>query len=176
MTLRTLARRRVGPIFHLLRPYKHVENSVAGVRRARRRGDPAIDIDLQITADGVIVACHDNQPLLHGFHDPLGRLPRDMKISEHPWAQVRRLVAFTGGRAYPIRRIERIFRACHRYGRIAVVEPKANRDFGLNWPWQHMALAADDLGCTVSVRALRELHGAEHVAAARRNGFQAWLI
>jgi glycerophosphoryl diester phosphodiesterase len=176
VALRTLARRLIGRIYHRNRPYKHVENSVRGVRLAKRRGDPSIDIDLQCTADGVIVACHDNQPLKHGFHDPLGRFGREFKISEHSWAEVRRLFAVTGGRVYRIKRIETILRACVRYRRNAVVEPKANRVFSLDWPWQHLALVAEDLGATVSVRALRELHGAAHIEPARRAGFKAWLI
>lgn len=176
MSLRTLARRRIGRIFHLLRPFKHVENSIRGVKRAKRLGYPAVDIDLQITKDGVIVACHDNQPMLHGFFDPLHRLPRDAKISDLTWAQVSRLRARTGLLLYRIRRIEDVLRACARYGRIAVVEPKANREFGEYWPWQHIAAVADDLGVTVSVRALRELGGVRHIAAARAVGFQAWLI
>lgn len=176
MGLRTLARRRVGRIYHRLRPYKHVENSIRGVRLAKRAGDPAIDIDLQITKDGVIVACHDNEPMLHGFFDPIHRLPRDAKISDLTWAQVSRLVARTGVRLYRIRRIEDILRACARYGRTAVVEPKSNREFRELWPWQHIAAVAEDLGATVSVRALRELGGVRHIAAARAVGFQAWLI
>jgi glycerophosphoryl diester phosphodiesterase len=176
MALRTLARHEIHGIYHRDRPFKHVENSGRGVRLAKAAGDEGVDIDLQITSDGVIVACHDNQPMLYGFHDPLGRLPRDMKISEHTWATVSRLVAFTGGRVYRIRRIEAIFRACHRFGRVAVVEPKANHLFGLDWPWQYMVEEAEAAGTALSARALAELNGVVHIAAAHRAGVQAWLI
>lgn len=176
MALRTLARPRIGSIYHRDRPFKHIENSPRGVRLAKAAGDPAIDIDLQITKDGVVVACHDNQPMLHGFFDPLHRLPRDMKISDHPWSVVSRLLARTGVRLYRIHRIEDMLRACVRRGRIAVLEPKANREFAEVWPWQQIAGAAQTVNATASVRALRELNGVRHVAAARAVGFQAWLI
>lgn len=176
MTLRTLARHEIDGIYHRDRPFKHIENSPRGVRLAAAHDDDGIDIDLQITADGVICACHDNQPLEHGFFDPLHRLPRDMKISEHKWTQVSRLVAVTGGRVYRIPRIERMFRACHRHHRVAVVEPKANKAFRLDWPWQYMAEEAEAAGCALSARALPELDGAAHIAAAHRAGIEAWLI
>lgn len=176
MSLRTLARRRVGRIYHRLRPYKHIENSKRGARLARRLGLPSIDWDLQITADGVIVVCHDNQPMLHGFFDPLHRLPRDAKISELTWAQVSRLRARTGVRLYRIQRIETMLRFAARLGINAVLEPKANRRFSLDWVWQRIVAVAEDVGATVSVRALPELGGVAHVAAARRAGIQAWLI
>jgi glycerophosphoryl diester phosphodiesterase len=176
MALRTLPRWRIGRIYHRLRPYKHVENSPTGVRRARRGGFRSIDIDLQITRDGVIVACHDGQPLRHGFFDPLHRIRRDAKIRELTWAQVSRLRARTGFRLYRIHRIEQILRVCRRYGRVALLEPKADRRFGSDWPWRHIAAAAEAAGTTVSVRALRELDGAAHVAAARRAHIEAWTI
>jgi Glycerophosphoryl diester phosphodiesterase family len=176
MALRTLARRQIGRIFHLLRPFKHVENSKRGARRAKRLGFKSIDWDLQITKDGVIVVCHDNQPMLHGFFDPLGRLPRDAKISELTWAQVSRLLARSGGLFYRIRRIETMLAFAAHLGLVALLEPKSNRRFSLDWVWQYIAKVAEDVGATVSVRALRELHGEEHVAAARRAGIKAWVI
>lgn len=177
MSLRTLARNRVGRIYHRLRPYKHVENSRRGARLARALGFPSIDWDLQITSDGVIVVCHDNQPLRYGFHDPLHPLrSRDFKISEHTFAEVHRLVAVTHGRVYRIQRVETLLAYAAKLGLHVVLEPKSNHLFALDWPWQHIAAVAEDVGCTVSVYALPELGGAAHVAAARRAGFQAWLI
>lgn len=176
MSLRTLARWRVGRIYHRLRPYKHVENSKRGARLAKAMGYPSIDWDLQITADGVIVVCHDNQPLLHGFFDPLHRLQREAKISEHTWAQVSRLRARTGVRLYRIQRIEVMLAYAARLGLNAILEPKSNRRFSLAWPWEHIAAVAEDVGAVVSVRALRALGGIAHTAAARAAGFQAWLI
>lgn len=176
MSLRTLARHRVGRIFHLLRPHKHEENSKRGARRAKHHGFPSIDWDEQITRDGVIVICHDNQPMLHGFFDPLHRLPRDAKISDLTWAQVSRLRARSGLLLYRIQRIETMLAYAARLGLVVVLEPKGNRAFSLDAVWQYTAHVAEDVGATVSVRALRELGGVAHVAAARRAGFQAWLI
>lgn len=176
MSLRTLARRHVGRIFHLLRPYKHIENSRRGAKRAKRLGFPSIDWDLQITKDGVVVVCHDGQPLHHGFFDPLGRIHRDARIRDLTWAQAHRLCARTGVRLYRIQRIEPMLKLAHRLGLVAVLEPKSDKRFALDWVWQYIAETAEQYGTTVSVRALRELRGAEHVDAAQRAGFQAWLI
>lgn len=176
MTLRTAARHDIHGIYHRDRPYKHIENSPRGVRLAKAAGDDGIDIDLQITRDHVIVACHDNKPLEHGFFDPLHRLPRGMRIDEHTWAQVSRLLAHTNGRFYRIHRVEAMLRACHRRGRVAVLEPKANSAFKLDWPWQYIAEEAEEIGAIVSGRALAEFDGLAKVAAMRRAGINAWTI
>jgi glycerophosphoryl diester phosphodiesterase len=176
MALRTLARRLIGRVYHRLRPFKHIENSPRGALLAKRAGDPALDIDLHITRDGVIVAAHDGQPGHYGFFDPLGVIHRDAKIRNLTWAQVSRLRCRTGWRLYRIHRIEDLLRACHRYGRIALIEPKGDPRFSQDWPWQYLAEEAEAAGTTVSVRALVELGGRAHIAAARRAGFQAWLI
>lgn len=171
MALRTLARGHVGRIYHRLQPFKHVENSLRGIRLAARGGYDAIDIDLQMTDDGVIVATHWGRPLAHdGFHDPEGKIPRYRPVRRMTWAQVSRLVS--GG--YRIRRIERILRSCADRGVVAVLEPKGDPRFTHDWPWQHIAAVADDCGATVSVRALHE--NADALPAARRAGFQAWEI
>ena len=176
MSLRTLARNRIGRIYHRLRPFKAVENSIRGIRRAKRGGFRSIDIDMQITKDRVIVACHDGQPLLHGFFDPLGLTPHDTHMRDMEWATVRRFRDRTGFGLYRIQRIETMLHACARYGIVALLEPKGDHRFEDDWPWLHIATVADDVGCTVSVRALVELDGAAHVAAAKRAHIQAWEI
>jgi hypothetical protein len=172
MSLRTLARRKVGRIFHVQWPvFKHVENSLRGIRRAARRGYDAIDIDMQITKDGVVVATHWGRPMVRdGFHDPAGDIPRYRPVKRLTWAQVSRLVA---GK-YHIRRIERVLRACARRGVVAVLEPKGDPRFTHDTVWRYIAAVADDLGATVSVRALPE--NAAALAPAKRAGFQAWEI
>ena len=172
MTLRTRARRQIGRILHVKFPVmKHVENSVRGIRRAARRGYDAIDLDLQITSDGVIVGTHWGRPMVHdGFHDPEGKIPRYRPVKRLRWAQVHRLVA---GR-YRIQRIERLLRACARRGFVALLEPKGDPRFELDWPWQHIAAVAEDCGATVSVRALHE--NAAALIPAARVGFETWEI
>jgi glycerophosphoryl diester phosphodiesterase len=173
MALRTRARYRVGRILHVQWPVmKHVENSLRGIRRAGRGRYDAIDLDLQITADNVIVGTHWPRPMIRdGFHDPEHRISRYRPVRRMRWAQVARLV--TPGR-YHIQRIERLLRACARNGVIALLEPKGDPRFRNDSVWRYIAAVAEDCGATVSVRALRE--NADALPAARRAGFEAWEI
>lgn len=173
MALRTVARHRIGRILHVKYPVmKHVENSLRGIRRAASRGYDAIDIDMQITSDGVIVGTHWARPLKRdGFHDPEGKIPRYQTVRRMTWIQVHRLVA---PKRYRIQRIETLLRACARRGVIALLEPKGDPRFANDNTWRYLAAVADDLGCEVSVRALHENRAA--LAPARRAGFQAWEI
>jgi len=176
MTLHTLSRDAIHGVYHRLRPFKHIENSPRGALLAQRYGDQALDVDLHITSDGVIVAAHDGQPLHYGFFDPLHLIHRDATIAELTWAQVSRLRCRTGWRLYRIHRIEDILRACHRRGRVALLEPKGDHRFSLDWPWQYVVEEAEAIGTTISGRALVELGGVAHVAAMRRAGIHAWTI
>jgi glycerophosphoryl diester phosphodiesterase len=176
MSLRTLARRKVGRIFHVQWPvFKHVENSLRGIRRAARRGYDAIDIDMQITKDGVVVGTHWARPLRRdGFRDPRRLIRPGTPISELTWTQVSRLRAGRWPRRYRINRIERLLVACERRRVVAVLEPKGDPRFAEPWVWQHIATVAEDIGATVSVRALHENSAA--LAPARNVGFEAWEI
>ena len=178
MALLTRARRRIGRILHVAYPTpKHVENSVRGVRRAARRGFDAIDLDMQITKDGVIVGTHWGRPLIKdGFRDPRHLIGRHAQVRDLTWTQVSRLVAGRWPRRYRIARIERLLSECADRGVVALLEPKGDRRFAQAWPWEHIRDVAEDVGCVVSVRALTELDGRAHVAAARRAGFEAWEI
>lgn len=176
MALRTLPRRLIGSIFHVAYPVmKHTENSVRGVKRAKRLGKHAIDIDMLITSDNRIVGCHWDRPLERdGFRDPLGRIGRSVTVRHLTYTQVSRLVAGRWPRRYHIQPIERLLAECARLGVIALLEPKDDPRFATDWPWQHIAAVADDFGTTVSVRALPQNAGA--LPAARRAGFEAWEI
>jgi hypothetical protein len=68
------------------------ENSPAGIQFAAKHGYASIDIDMQITKDGVPVATHWSQPLAKdGFYDPLHKLAKDTRVSEMTLAEVTRL-------------------------------------------------------------------------------------
>ena len=173
MALRTLPRRLIGRIYHLEWPrWKHEENSLRGAIYAHEHGYHAIDLDLQMTADRVIVVTHWPRPMRRdGFYDPWHKLDRDRTVASLDWWQVRRLRTSDG---YSIRRVEALLRKCGRLGVVALLEPKGDPRFARDWPWQHIATVADDCGATVSVRALPE--NADALPAARRAGFQAWEI
>lgn len=172
MALRTVPRNRIGRIYHRLQPFKHIENSLRGIRLAKRGGYDAIDLDMQITADGRVVGTHWGRPMiLDGFRDPEHKIPRYTPVRRMTFAQARRLV--TPGR-YRIQPIETLFAACARRRLVALIEPKGDPRFAHDTVWQYLAQVAEDLGTTVSVRALPQNSAA--LAPASRAGFQAWEI
>jgi glycerophosphoryl diester phosphodiesterase len=160
-------------IFHLKWPrWKHEENSIRGIRTAARRGYSWIDLDLQMTKDGVIVVTHWARPMRKDrFRDPRSLIDPDTSVRHLTWDQLRRLRTTDG---YRIPRIEAALRACHRYGIGAYLEPKGDPRFGHDEPWQHIAKVADDVGTHVRVRALRANQNA--LIPAHRVGFRTNVI
>jgi hypothetical protein len=177
MALLTRARAWLGgSIFHVAYPVmKHVENSNRGDRQAKRLGKRGTDLDMLITQDGRIVNTHWPHPMLRdGFRDPYGRVDKDTPVHHLTWVEVSRLRAGRWPRRYRIRSIEQALKHCARLGIVAVLEPKGDPRFVKDWPWQHIRAVADDVGATVSVRALPQ--NADALPAARRAGFEAWEI
>lgn len=166
-------------IFHLKWPrWKHEENSLRGIRFASTHGYGWIDLDLQITSDGVIVVTHWPRPQRRdAFRDPRRKISRDTPVSRLTWAQVRRLRTSDG---YRIRRIETMLRACAKYGIGAYVEPKGDRRFELDAPWRHMKAVAEDVGADLRARSLRDLGGRDagwrRMQAAKRNAVPGKVI
>ncbi len=80
------------------------ENSPAGIAFAAKKGYASIDIDMQITKDGVPVATHWSQPLKKdGFYDPLGKIGKDKKVKDMTLAEVMRLRNKDGrSQIYPV--------------------------------------------------------------------------
>ena len=68
------------------------ENSPQGIAFAAKHGFSSIDIDMQITKDGVPVATHWSKPMQKdGFYDPEHKLSPGKKISQMTLAEVMRL-------------------------------------------------------------------------------------
>lgn len=68
------------------------ENSLAGIKFAADHGYSSIDIDMQITKDGVPVATHWSQPMKKdGFYDPEHKISPGTKVSQMTLAEVTRL-------------------------------------------------------------------------------------
>lgn len=202
MTLQTRARRWFrGSIFHVEYPrMKHEENSNRGDREAKRRRKRGTDIDLTISAPdprcplvgdrehgpgdvcrGHVLRNHWLRALLRDrFRDPLRRIGRRARVDRLTWPKIHRLVAVTRGRKYRITRIRRALRHCARLGLAAVLEPKGDKRFELDWPWDYIFAVAEDVGCTVSIRALPEnaaaLAVAERVAARSGQHVETWEI
>lgn len=159
-------------VFHSKRGEKyHTANSIRGIRKAKRRGYSEIDLDMQMTRDGVIVGCHWPRPLLKdAFRDPAKKIPRTRTVASMTWTQVARLRAGRWPRRYRIQRIERLLRECAHQGVGAVLEPKGDPRFEQDWVWEHLAKVADDLGADVRVYALQANRDA--LPVAKRHGFE----
>lgn len=159
-------------VFHLKFPHmKHEENSLRGIRKAKRLGFTEIDIDMLMDLLGFIYGCHWPFPMLRdGFRDTAlrNRMPRRTNIKNMLPRQVRRLLAMPG--FYRIQRIERLLAECARVGIGAVLEPKGDPRFNQDAVWQHLAKVCDDLGVHARVYALPE--NAAALAPARRAGFK----
>lgn len=184
-------------IFHLLSPFKHVENSIRGIKRAARRHFRWIDLDILITkadphcplpADdsehqggvclGHVVACHWDRPLLRdGFIDPTGGLHKRARVRDMTLPQVLRLRTKDG---YRIRRIRVLMRVCAAQSIGAYVEPKDDPRFELDWPWKHMRNVARLRRVRLRARTIRDFPtigaGIRRARAARRNGVRAKTI
>ena len=183
MTLLSRPRRWFrGLIGHVESPVpKHVENSNRGDRRAKRQGKRGNDLDMLITEDNVIVNTHWPHPMIHdGFRDPYGRIDEDTPVSKLTWAEVSRLRAGRRPRRYRIRTIDEALRHCARIGIAAVPEPKGDKRFDLDWPWERIFAVAQDAGCTISLRALpansAALAAAQRVADSMGEHVYAWGI
>lgn len=182
-------------IYHEVFPRKHVENSPRGVLHAAH--DPhlnAIDLDGHITkADprcpicrpgtclGHLVAVHDAQPMIHDkFHDPAGRIGRHTLIQNMTLAEAQRLEAHTDGHVFRISTLAHLVALCGHHGVIAVVEPKPDERWTLDWPWQQLHAVANRFLTDLRSYTLRNLPhpgaGIPRAQAARRNGVPAWLI
>lgn len=124
--------RRAGPptgtMYHVPdgTPY-HTENSRRGIARADHLGYDQIDLDLQMTRDGVVVTTHWSTPMtMDGFFDPRGRLGRHRKVSSMTWAQVSHLRTHDG---YRIAALEHLVPSLGHRHLIGSFETKGDRRF-----------------------------------------------
>lgn len=68
------------------------ENSPAGIEFAAKHGYSSIDLDMQITRDGRVVATHWAQPMKKDhFFDPEHKLNPELKVSEMTLEEISRL-------------------------------------------------------------------------------------
>lgn len=162
-------------VFHVEHPTpKHVENSVRGIKAAKRRGFAEIDLDLLLTKDGRIVGCHWPRPMeMDGFTDPYGELGEHRTVASMTFAEVHRLKAKTGFWTYRIQPIELLINQCAKSGVGPVLEPKDHR-FNQRQYWNHLAAVADDAGVDLRMYALPKF--ADCVRAAKAAGVPGHVI
>lgn len=144
---------RKGSIAHVRKGLAyHLANSLRGIRAARRARKREIDLDLQMTKDGVIVVCHWPRPLLHdGFRDPQGKIGRLRTVSSMTLAEVRRLRAHGGYRIVPL---AAALQECGKVGIDARLEPKGDRRFRNQARWDLVRNTADHFGVKLRGYAL----------------------
>lgn len=199
MKIRRVWPRIRGSVYHVRKgEWYHRENSLRGVRAARRAGKRGIDIDLQMSKPcrpgdprhcgdahciGHVVGTHWGQPLLKdGFRDPLRRIPKTARVRDLYIWEIRRLIAVDRGRVYRIQPIERLLRECAKRGVVAVLEPKGDRRFELVATWQPIVRYADLVGAHLAGYAIRDIDkdgdpdGARRAAAMRAAGIDAHPI
>jgi hypothetical protein len=134
-----------GGFLHLPASRVWEEDSIRGVKAAARRKGNARAIDINgagRTKDGVLVALHYAQPLLHGFRwdktTPayLRALDKTVNISDLTFAETRHLVA---GRNYRICKLSTLFALAARLGVRVEFEPKGAATFFLEATWREIA-------------------------------------
>ncbi len=80
------------------------ENSPQGLRYAAAHNYTSIDLDTQVTKDGVVVNTHWGRPMeKDGFYDPLGKLNKNLSVGEMTLDQITRLKNRDGqSKIYPL--------------------------------------------------------------------------
>lgn len=155
-------------------PY-HEVNSRRGILRAFALGI-GIDLDLNMTLDGVGVITHWLRPLLlDGFRAPKGSgIRRWARIDRLTWAQVQTLRTADG---YRIRRVEDQLRFAAEVGVKRVeLEPKRSRGLARPRLWRDIRRAAP-AGLLVVVKCIsRNPRCHAILAAAKTAGFTTMVL
>lgn len=181
----------VGHKFHVKSPTpKHVENSIRGSKRAKRRGYKTNDLDMLpdvvlreraqdptpmtfTEIEGHIRNAHWPDCFRHdGFRDPKGILEKgDLLTEMHPH-EIDRLVAGHFPR-YHIPTIEQQLALCGDIHLQALLEPKGkSRVWRRQEVWDYLAHVAEQNSTKTAVYCLNTLC----LPYARAAGFAAWKI
>lgn len=149
-------------IFHKRhdQPYRY-ENSIRGVIAAARAGGgrrwDEIDLDVNMSKDGVIVNTHWTRPLLHdAFIDPQHHIDRHATVASLTWAELHRLHSPEG---YRINTLETMLTICAEHHIGARIEPKADHRFEDARVWATVKADADAKRCRVRGYSIRNLGG-----------------
>lgn len=152
-------------------PYRK-SNSVAGLDLARRLGYPAIDLDLQITSDGIPIVTHWSTISTDGYSAP--GIKADSRFDDLTWKQVARLRSRDG---YRIHTARAMIRMAHRRGLRVELEPKGNPAFQKVATWKPLATTVERTRADVQVKALSTLgYPAKILRAAHAAGFTTIIL
>lgn len=154
------------------------ENSVKGLKYAAKH-QGAIDLDVNITKDGVPVNTHWADVLQRGgFYDPKHQLPRDARISELTAKEVFRLRSKDGFR---IHSMKYMLRRAAKLGVRVEYEAKGSKPFeygkGGLATFVETRKLADAAHTRMFVKTISTTRGAmERLKAAHRAGFTTVLL
>lgn len=147
------------------------ENSPAGIAFAAKHGYASIDIDMQITKDGVPVATHWSQPLKKdGFYDPLGKLDKNTKVSDMTLAEVMRLRNKDGqSQIYPM---STMIEQLKKHGIAGDLEAKDDKRFATDKVMGYLADLVRDAGIKANLKSIdRGSRSDKILEKAQEHGF-----
>jgi glycerophosphoryl diester phosphodiesterase len=170
------APRRVPPrrFFHVAegKPY-HLEDSRRGVLTAIRNRFRWIDLDCQVTKDGIPIITHWGRPMERdGFRDPLGKIDPHRSVEELTWEQVSRLRTRDG---YRIWRADDLCNLAIKCGLRVELELKTDAITERHLQVLRAALTKPK---RVQVKTLSNLpkHPGMRLARAKRAGFKTIIL
>ncbi len=152
------------------------ENSPAGIKFAAKHGYSSIDIDMQITKDGVPVATHWTDPMKKdGFYDPLGKLSKNTKVRDMTLAEVMRLRNKDGqSRIYPV---STMVKHLKKNGLAGSFEAKDDRRFATDRVMGYLADLMRDSGIKANLQSIdRGPRANKILKVAQEHGFWARLV
>ncbi len=147
------------------------ENTPQGIKFAAENGYASIDLDMQITKDGKLVATHWAQPMKKdGFYDPLGKLDKDTKVSEMTFAEVSRLRNEDGqSQIYPM---SEMIKELKKNGIAGDLEAKDDPRFADDKVMGSIAQMVRDAGISANLKSIdRGPLSNEILEAAQKQGF-----
>lgn len=147
------------------------ENSPAGVEFAAKNGYTSIDIDMQITKDGVPVATHWSKPLAKdGFYDPEGKIKEGTKVSEMTLAEVTRLRNKDG--QSQIHPMSTMIKQLKKHGIAGDLEAKDDNRFASDEVMGQLADMVREAGVKANLKTINRGERSERIVdAAQDHGF-----
>lgn len=150
-----------------------LNDSLAGVRLAKKLHYGWIDLNFHVTRDGVIVCTHWSQPLRHGWRDPMGQLARDARVWQMTWEEVERLRH--GKRR--IYRADQILAYATALGVGVEFEVKPSPLFEDARTWRGLRLLVDEHHVRIVVKAINTLGNAGlYLKRAHEAGFITMVL
>lgn len=112
------------------------ENSLEAVRLAKRAGFKAIETDVRLTADSVLVAMHDHSLRRTCLNLDGSRVDKSFKVADFTMEQLKRDFVLRSPKEdmrTQIPTLEEFLRVCKEEGLLAFIEPKLNDPTGQHY-------------------------------------------